>query len=742
MKCNRIALGILVCLLACTGLAAQETALSEGFEGTFPPAGWGIYQTIDTGDPNWAQTADQAHEGTYSAMHDYGLALSENWLVMPVDLTLASEAMLTFWEYQEFGFAIGEHAVLVTTDPNPDPGSAVYDSAWIDLVGPGTTWTQQTVGLNDWVGQQIYVAFTYRGEDADTWYIDDVEVTYFPCVFPGKFRLQDSCGDAPPIDATGDRVIDPGETVTIQSSVFNGCEVDLENVWVRLESAHPCVEVTDGVAYIGDVGGGDPPPYDLAFKVAPQECCDFQCGDEFTLLVTVEGDTVPGPSKQHFLFTYEYQYQFGYTEMSMETVFEDDFDPFPPEAVPAGWTTVVVDFPNGATPPEWIWWDETHQPDTQGPYSGDGLVYLNSGHTSAGNSARFYHTDPVDLSGYVGADLTFWMFHENGMPGHDDRLQAQVSTDGGANWIDVGDPKSRYASSDGYWGNHLVDISAFAGQAIHLGFLGISGNGNDVHIDSVRVEGIIEIICEWDPCELDNDMALTKRVGGGGEVAGLPVTFNLKVGNVSEGVGHQVYVDDILPEGLEFVECTTTVGDCDYDEGSRTVTIDIGTACPGDPAVDITITAIPMVGGDYVNEACVAEGVLEDTNPDNDCDTAEFSIAAFTHTFIDDHGRAWCCVNQYTGGWEWTAQDPRLGLFVLGGDGFITWRAGIMYVQALAGTPWVMALKYNQRYHRAWGYFQYLQYRIKSGLYDLSTLNNPPICDVPEVDPPGAKSAH
>ncbi len=105
-------------------------------------------------------------------------------------------------------------------------------------------------------------------------------------------------------------------------------------------------------------------------------------------------------------------------------------------------------------------------------------------------------------------------------------------------------------------------------------------------------------------------------------------------------------------------------------------------------------------------------------------------IAAYNRTFVDDYGRSWCCLNDLTGDWEWTAMDPRAGLFQTPMQpGMAIWHSGILTFRSLAGMPWTMSLKYNLVYERANGYFQYLAYRIRSQLSDLHTADDPPVCD-------------
>jgi hypothetical protein len=69
-----------------------------------------------------------------------------------------------------------------------------------------------------------------------------------------------------------------------------------------------------------------------------------------------------------------------------------------------------------------------------------------------------------------------------------DQLQVQVSTDGGSSWNNVGSVINRYDATTG-WTKYTIDLTAYHGQTVLLGFLGISAYGNDIYIDDVLVIG-------------------------------------------------------------------------------------------------------------------------------------------------------------------------------------------------------------------------------------------------------------
>lgn len=180
------------------------------------------------------------------------------------------------------------------------------------------------------------------------------------------------------------------------------------------------------------------------------------------------------------------------------TYLTEAFDAVTAPALPTGWATVVV------TPTDSPVWRTatagTHPSVT--PHSAPNLAYFNSFDVDSGGSARLYRTAGLNLSAAGAVQLSFWMYHDTGLTSSADRVQVQVSTDGGTNWVNVGAAIPRYNGSTG-WAQHTVDLSAYAGQAdVRLGFLGISAYGNDVHIDDVVVSAPPTTVCHrpvYDP---------------------------------------------------------------------------------------------------------------------------------------------------------------------------------------------------------------------------------------------------
>ncbi len=78
------------------------------------------------------------------------------------------------------------------------------------------------------------------------------------------------------------------------------------------------------------------------------------------------------------------------------------------------------------------------------------------------------------------------MYHDTGYSTYTDKVQVQVSTNGGSTWTSVGTAVNRYDGSTG-WKQHSIDLSAYKGTTVNLGFVGVSAYGNDIHLDDVTV---------------------------------------------------------------------------------------------------------------------------------------------------------------------------------------------------------------------------------------------------------------
>jgi hypothetical protein len=158
------------------------------------------------------------------------------------------------------------------------------------------------------------------------------------------------------------------------------------------------------------------------------------------------------------------------------TLFTDGFET-------TGWSSVDT----SGTAGTWTFATSNTTPTTT-PHGGTKLAKFNSYNAASGSQTRVYRTAGFAVaSTYTTVSLKFWMYHDTGYSTSNDRIQAQVSTNG-TTWTNVGTAVSRYTGSTG-WAQATIDLSAYKGQTVYLGFLGISAYGNNISLDDVTVTG-------------------------------------------------------------------------------------------------------------------------------------------------------------------------------------------------------------------------------------------------------------
>ncbi|MBI5441136.1 MAG: choice-of-anchor J domain-containing protein, partial [Deltaproteobacteria bacterium] len=156
------------------------------------------------------------------------------------------------------------------------------------------------------------------------------------------------------------------------------------------------------------------------------------------------------------------------------TLFTDGFEG-------TGWSSVDT----SGTAGTWTFASSSTYPTTT-PHGGTKLAKFNSYNAASGSQTRVYRTAGFAVaSSYTSVSLKFWMYHDTGYSTYNDRIQVQISTNG-STWSIVGTAVSRYTGSTG-WAQATIDLSAYKGQTVYLGFLGISAYGNNITLDDVTV---------------------------------------------------------------------------------------------------------------------------------------------------------------------------------------------------------------------------------------------------------------
>jgi hypothetical protein len=161
-------------LVALRPVVEEPIFLDEDFEGGFLPPGWQKYSEPPA-CPGWVQAAKDPHSGDQHAFHGYYKGIGGNadsWLVTP-QINVPPGGRLVFWQRDAWQDYYNYHSVWVSTG-GPEPSDSGYKEVWQG--DTGDEWNEQVIDLGEYVGQDVYIAFRYKGYSADDWYIDDVSI--------------------------------------------------------------------------------------------------------------------------------------------------------------------------------------------------------------------------------------------------------------------------------------------------------------------------------------------------------------------------------------------------------------------------------------------------------------------------------------------------------------------------------------------------------------------------------------
>ena len=166
----------------------------EGFEGTtFAPAGWRV-ENVAGPSYTWARSTAQAHVSTASAFIRYDTGGGQDWLIAPRYLVTASTDSLVFWMRMAFtGYPPDSLCIKISTT---DSLTSSFGNNTLLKLQEGTnyptnttTWYRYAVSLQNYVGQQVYIAFKHYNVDGDGLYIDDVAIGTVPTTEVGTTAM-------------------------------------------------------------------------------------------------------------------------------------------------------------------------------------------------------------------------------------------------------------------------------------------------------------------------------------------------------------------------------------------------------------------------------------------------------------------------------------------------------------------------------------------------------------------------
>ncbi|NPD46281.1 MULTISPECIES: T9SS-dependent choice-of-anchor J family protein [unclassified Lentimicrobium] len=152
---------------------------TEDFESsTFPPNCWDSYRGINgLGTVQDWQSSDDAYSGSQSAhiVWENTEGLAEDWLVSP-KILISSGAEMSFYQKQAYEAEYGSmYYIKVSTTSQTNISSFSTLNSW----GEDTfsvNYSEKTIDLSAYAGQEIYIAFVMTNDDGDDWFVDHINI--------------------------------------------------------------------------------------------------------------------------------------------------------------------------------------------------------------------------------------------------------------------------------------------------------------------------------------------------------------------------------------------------------------------------------------------------------------------------------------------------------------------------------------------------------------------------------------
>ncbi len=157
------------------------TALNEGFENPpFPPTGWQAVQN-DAGAQNWRDTTVNVHGGSRTAHVRYETSVqNDDWLITKLVAVPTIAPELSFWYRAQSTSFVDSFEVWVNVQADGSTpadfltkGTRIYNNTNNNF----TTYQYQSNNMSAYTGQNIYIAWRYKGNDQFRLYLDDVMLT-------------------------------------------------------------------------------------------------------------------------------------------------------------------------------------------------------------------------------------------------------------------------------------------------------------------------------------------------------------------------------------------------------------------------------------------------------------------------------------------------------------------------------------------------------------------------------------
>ncbi len=178
----------------------QGPSLNEGFEGVdFPPQGWTNINVAGPSSP-WTRSTAYAHTGVASAYANYNYVGSVNYLISPLLVINSADDSISFWARMDVLSSSNNQTYLKIYVSSTGSDVADFeDEPILDISASYTgdnqitdVWKRWSISLEDYLGEEVYIAFRQSDTDGYALCLDDIEgpeISVPSCAKPRNISL-------------------------------------------------------------------------------------------------------------------------------------------------------------------------------------------------------------------------------------------------------------------------------------------------------------------------------------------------------------------------------------------------------------------------------------------------------------------------------------------------------------------------------------------------------------------------
>lgn len=207
----------------------------------------------------FALTQSESHSESTSLWHrrgPEGLAPFKDWLISPaLSFDDTENIQVTWWEKGRYTESASHSLWISTTSDDPRQEGAFEKVA--DLMAPEDEWSRSNlVDLSAWSGERVvYLAWYYEGQNADDWYVDDVDVR----VLQPDIALVDLAWTE----------VEPGGQTTVTLTLGNHSPMTAVDLTISLD-VDASEGSSDGVETVATLAEGEQTELSFVVDVAPE----------------------------------------------------------------------------------------------------------------------------------------------------------------------------------------------------------------------------------------------------------------------------------------------------------------------------------------------------------------------------------------------------------------------------------------------------------------------------------------